>query len=253
MKLPWIVALLVSASCAAPGPIGIDEPRALGTTAPLDELDAVVEASEAHFARASGGSAGDVQRLEAALEASHALSACIGRPDEMQRWVSFARWADLAREHARSDVVDVDLARALPAKIERLDFIELAAHARLGFQTSVEALCAKRPELLEFPAVEHRIARAELPARVEAWSLVALFRVARERDERLALRFAALAFDRGAAYAADFEELERWLEHDAKSQFRCPKCDHALVARLRACPNDLTPNGEFVVRPRDPR
>ncbi|MCC7011431.1 MAG: hypothetical protein IT454_02615 [Planctomycetes bacterium] len=221
------------------------------TNAESGAIEATLRSCDRVLARAARSrSGGAPERFVAALLAARALSNRIEQPDEVESWVMFRQYAALARraasELALEDVAALDAA----LEVERLDWIETASHARMGFTTSIAALCRQRPQLLD-PAETRRVLEAlQLPPRVAAWALVGLFRVVRDGDEPLALRLATAALDRGAANVEDFAELEQWLEDGSPSEFHCPKCDHVLVARLRACPNDQTPNGEFRGRPR---
>jgi hypothetical protein len=185
-----------------------------------------------------------------AFEAVQEHAAALGGSDDVPHLVAISMYADVARSAASAETTG-SIAGEVAQELERLDWLELAAHARLGFESSAAEFLARRGGSSDFPSTSKAVDDAALPPALEPWAFVALFRFERARDERLAMRLAATALDRGADRAGELSELERWLEHDSTLEFHCPKCDCALVASLRACPSDQTPNAEFVARPRE--
>lgn len=237
--------LLILAACAAPS---VGEAPREPTLGPRGDIAAELESCERVIADVDPGSVeGATARFDAALRAARANLRAWGSADELERLVAFTLYSDFARRTAAGLRGSTHVERGL----EWLELAELAVHARLGFEASSSAVLARRPELLQPVTARAAAKRAELPHELEPWVDVAAFRHLRGSDERAAYRMAALALDRGAAHADELVELEHWIEQGAQLEFHCPRCDHAAVARLRACPSDQTPNIDFVARPRE--
>jgi len=154
------------------------------------------------------------------------------------------RCANAAQRGGASDVA---------AELELANLAELAFHSRLGLGASCNVFLQRAPELADAKSAAERFARSEL-ARDRAWLYLALFETTRNRNELEAYRFAVLAIEESSA-ARGFDvrrvaRLERWIASEATLEFQCPKCDLLVAPGLRACPNDRTPNAEFVGRKR---
>jgi hypothetical protein len=148
-------------------------------------------------------------------------------------------------------LAQLDVERAL----QYLDLAEIAAHARLGFESSVARVLDREAEPPTLERMQQRIERAGLEAGLVPSLHLASFRYLRTRDEPEAYRFGALALDLAAGRddvlgERERREIERWIEGGSAFEFRCPKCSLAVLPRLRACPNDQTPNVEFAARRR---
>lgn len=228
------------------------------------DLPAVVRQSDAAAARLERGSAPDAARLFAAgllAARAHARAASVqpfltepdGTPSPVAHLVALTFHARAAREAAALAPVtqDVDVERGLAW----LYFAELAAHTRLGFESSAARALAGRPELATLAGLEQAFDGAQLEAALQVWVYLALFESRRATDELEAFRFGAHALDRAVDGPAELTarvlgELERWTATRAANEFHCPKCDLPVRLRLRACPADQTPNVEFVARPK---
>lgn len=240
------------ALCACAGLRGRSDEAANPLAAVALDLQSARTADAALW-NAQRGTPSELRALAtAAIAATTELEGAIAREDETERWVALRGYAQLARRAAAQTAGTTDAAttRSLQRALRRLEWIELAARARLGLDAGLAEWLAARPELTRPDGAPRELAELDLAPRVQAWVLVTLFRATRARDDEIAKRFACAALDRAPEHAGELRELATWLESGSGSRFHCPKCDHALVADLRACPNDSTPNAEFVGRPR---
>jgi hypothetical protein len=266
------VALAAAASCTSRPETQRDDPRlALAAAAghlERGETREAIESSNAGLAKAREREGGEaLQRFAAAFVAARAHARSFAAAtDELSDMVALTMYADLAREVAsEARAAEADSGKTLPVglagldvdrALEYLDLAELAVHARLGFRTSVARVLERESRPPDPDELHERMERADLdPDLVPAVEL-ALFRYLRNKDQALAYRYGALALDRSAARSdvldpRERSEIEGWIERGSELEFHCPKCDLAVVAKLRACPNDQTPNAEFVSRRRE--
>lgn len=226
------------------------------------ETREAIEHSDAGLARARSHQGDEaLQRFAAAFVAARAHAKA---GDELSEMVALTMYADLAREVAPAARA-AEGAQALPVglagldvdrALEYLDLAELAVHARLGFRTSVARVLERESRPPTPDELHERVERAGLDADLVPAVELAMFRYLRTKDEALAYRYGALALDRSAARSDVLDpheraEIETWIERGSALEFHCPKCDLVVVPRLRACPNDQTPNPEFVSRRRE--
>ncbi len=208
----------------------------------LARFSAAMLAAEAHWRAASGApflrepDAAGVRQLS---PVAHLMAAT--------NYLAIARSA--APRAALADPAD-----SVAVALRNANLIELVVHSRLGLRASVNAFLQRSPELHDAKACADLARNAPLAGR-RPWLYSALFDYQRGRDETQAYRFAVMCIDEAPSAGADFDpqrsrELERWILRDASLEFHCPKCDLAVNPGLRACPNDRTPNVDFLGRKR---
>ncbi len=204
--------------------------------------------------------------LDAALEAGEAharlalSSPYLREPDADGVWqvspiahrVAMTRYYALARSLARRASAVGDL-ESLTDALRAADLREFALHAQLGLEPSCRAFVQRASELHNPRSAAELFQRMPL-AGLRPWLYAELFDYQRARDERAAYRFAVMAIDEAPSAtgfgARRVAQLERWIASEASLEFHCPKCDLAVNPGLRACPNDRTPNVDFVGRKR---
>lgn len=264
---------LVLAGCSAPAP------RAERAAQLETQLAALRDANAAgEFVRA----ADEAERLLAQIDRSDALGAraaldvaleageaharlavsapFLREPDADGVWqvspiahrMAMARYYALARSLSRRAEVRDDQ-ESLAEALRGADLKEFAFHAQLGLEPSCRAFIQRASELHDPRRASELFQRMPL-AGLRPWLYAELFEHQRSRDERAAFRFAVMAIDEAPSAsgfgAARVAQLERWIASESSLEFHCPKCDLAVNPGLRACPNDRTPNVEFVGRKR---
>jgi hypothetical protein len=208
----------------------------------LARFSAAMLAAEAHWRAASGApflrepDAAGVRQLS---PVAHLMA--------VTNYLAIARSA--APRAALAEPAD-----SVAVALRNANLIELVVHSRLGLRASVNAFLQRSPELHDAKVCADFAVNAPLAGR-RPWLYSALFDYQRGRDEVQAYRFAVLCIDEAPSAGADFDpqrvlELERWILRDASLEFHCPKCDLPVNPGLRACPNDRTPNVDFVGRKR---
>lgn len=208
----------------------------------LDSFRAALSAADAHWRAAAG--APFLREPSASGEptpssTAHAL--------ETMHYFAIAR---SVAPRAVGAANEAEIATAL----REANLMELALHSQLGLRSSAQAVLARSPHLHDARACADLATRAPLAGR-RPWLYLALFEFQRSRDEMEAYRFAVMAIDEAPSAAPGFDaqrvaELERWILGESTLEYHCPRCDLAVTPALRACPNDRTPNVEFVGRKR---
>lgn len=260
-------------ACSAPAPraeraaLLDEEVAALCDANAAGEFVRTVEQAERFLAQTDRSDAlGARASLQAALEAgrAHARLAVtapyLREPDADGVWqlspiahrMAMARYFSLARSLARR-AATVEGAEELSEALRGADLAEFAFHAQLGLEPSCRAYMQRESELHD-PRVAAELFQRLPLAGLRPWLYAELFDYQRARDERAAYRFAIMAIDE-APSATGFSaqrvaQLERWITGECSLEFHCPQCDLAVNPGLRACPNDRTPNVEFVGRKR---
>lgn len=231
----------------------------------LGEADALIAASDLR------SPAGARTGFTAALLAAQAQLSCANSAAFLRERDSDGVWQLSSVAHSVAAMRYFALARSLAPRAARAslegrpadevanglrdaNLVELALHARLGLRASVNSFLRRSPQLHDAKACVELAMQAPLAGR-RPWLYAALFEFLRQEDERQAFRFAVLAIDEAPAAGPDFgaarvAELERWILSESSLEYHCPRCDLGVNPGLRACPNDRTPNFDFVGRKR---
>jgi len=168
--------------------------------------------------------------------------------------VEHARLAADLLAHRTDDAVPAEVAQLAPAGLdgarEALEVLLAVGLSRLGFESELERLLARRPDLRDPDRAAETLGNIGVRPELAVELLSNASRLLRARDEPAAYRFAILAIEGEERFghalpAAEAKELETWILSGASVRFLCPRSQTEYVPGQKKSPVSGIPHYEY--------